>query len=323
MDFDMPAAFSNDLFSFIIPSFQQTFYDLLINFSLLYSKGIDWRVIGLKSFLGYTALALAVFGAAKARGRQKWLWTFLLCFFALLSMGPHLHAGGNVYSRVPLPYLFLWKWAPLFQVARAPERMIVLVMLALAVLSAYGVKAVCERLPLKRGATVAFFSLLVLVENFGGPLKTGLMPWPDIYREMKRDKPNYAILDIPMEEDMRPISMYYQIVHEKATLGGQVPRHSPRSTALLTSDNFLRAVSSGKLSQYYLELSANPARTAEMAATRQKLIANHTKYIFLHTWHMSHGDEAATLKLIALLQPVAESFRIPYMKGEIVAYRMY
>ncbi len=323
MNLDMPVAFSNDLLSFVIPSFQQRFYDSLINFSVLYSKGIDWRIIGLKSFLGYTALALAMVGIAGAPGRQKWLWTFLLCLFVLLSMGPYVHVRGNVYDNIPLPYLFLWKSIPFFQVARGPERMIVLVMLALSVLSAYGVKAVCDRVRLNRIIIAASVGFLVLLENFAGPFKTGFLPWPSIYREIQRETVNYAILDIPDEEDMRPISMYYQIVHQKPILGGQVPRHSAQSMDFINSDSFLRAVSLRQFSQYYLDLVANPERAVEMLATRRKLVENNTKYIFLHTWHMSHQDEVITRKLIEMLAPVEITRTIPYMNGEIIVYRLY
>ncbi len=322
MDFMWPVTFSNDLLNFVIPSFKLRFYDLLLDFQFLYSKGIDWRVIGLKSFLGYTALGLAVWGAIKAQARQKWFWLFSFLLFALLSMGPYLHVGGKVYENIPLPYYVLYKWVPFFRVERAPERMIVLVMLPLAVLSAYGVKSAAQSRHLRRGIAVALFSFLVLLENFGAPFKTANLLVPDIYRQMAAEEPDYAILDIPMEVDMIVVGTYFQIVHQKPLIEGQFARHSPGSTDFIEGDAFLRAILEGKLSEYYLSLTADPEREQEMSDTRRKLIENHTKYIFLHTWHMSHGDEEVARKLIGLLGPFEETQTVPYMNGDIVVYRM-
>jgi hypothetical protein len=323
MDFMWPVAFSNDLLNFVIPSFKLRFYDMLLDFKSLYSKGIDWRVIGLKSFLGYTALGLAAWGMIKARARQKWFWLFSFLLFALLSMGPYLHIGGKMYENFPLPYYVLYKWVPLLRIERAPERIIVLVMLPLAVLSAYGVRSAAESRHLRRGITVALFSFLVLLENIGAPFKTANLPVPDIYRQMAAEAPDYAVLDVPMEVDMIFVSTYFQIVHAKPIIEGQFARHSPGSSDFLEGDAFLRAILEGKLSEYYLGLAADTEREQKVKDTRQKLIESHTKYIFLHTWHMSHGEEEVARKLIDLLGPFEETQTVPYMNGEIVAYRMY
>lgn len=323
MNFDVPVAFSNDFFSFVIPSFYQKFYNLLINFRFLYSKGIDWRVIGLKSFLGYTALGLAIVGVVKGVSRQKWFWLLSLCAFLLLSMGPYVHAGGRIFQNLPLPYILLYKWIPFFQVARAPERMIVLVTLSLAVLSAYGMKAIMDARPRWKWVTIALVSGFVLLENTGAPFSTGTLPVPNVYKQMATENADYAILDIPMNEDMRPISMYFQIFHEKPIVGGQVPRRSRGSMDFLNSDGLLKAVIDDKIADYYLELIADPEQQVKMTNTRQKLIGNHVRYIFLHTWHMTKRDEELARKLIQLLGPAGQVLSIPYMQGEIVVYRTY
>ena len=323
MEFKAVIAFSNDILSFVIPSFKQKFYDLLIDFRYLYSRGIDWRVIGLKSFLGYTALALAAVGVVRGKGRQKWFWLFSMLLFLVLSLGPYLHFGGTVYKTIPLPYLVMYNWLPFFKILRAPERMIVIVMLSLAVLSAYGVKELMECRFLRRGLVVALLSFLVLLENAGVPFVTGRFPVLDIYRQMAAETSDYAILDIPIEEDMLLVSTYFQIVHEKPILEGQFSRHSPGSKAFLRGDDFLRAVSGRKYEEYYRELLADPEAPSKMRTTRRRLVENRTKYIFLHSWHMSPRDEMLARNMIRLVEPIEAPQRIPFMDGEIVVYKLY
>ncbi len=323
MQLEAPTAFSNDLLSFVIPSFYQKFYDALIDFRFLYSKGFDWRVIGLKSFLGYTALLLAVVGLIRCADRKKWIWFGSFGLFLVLSMGPYLHVGGRVLRNVPLPYLALYKWLTVLQIARAPERMIVIVMLSLAVLAAYGVKALGEWKPGGKTAIVALAAAFILLENIGAPLRTARFPVPDIYYEMARDAAEYAILDIPMSEGMRPISMYFQIVHQKPTVSGQVPRRSPGSMSLVESDPLLHSIIKDELAQYYFDLLDSPDKMDKISSTQRKLRENNIKYVFLHTWHLSRQDEAIAKKLVGLLKPVRLVYRTPYLKGEVLVYQMH
>jgi hypothetical protein len=201
--------------------------------------------------------------------------------------------------------------------------MIVIVMTSLAVLAAAGVKVLSVKLSRTHWLVVTVISFLVLLENIGAPFHTARLPVPDIYRTMAFEYPDYAILDIPIEEDMLLVSTYFQIVHKKPIVEGQFARHSEGSTAFLKGDEFLRAVSENKLSEYYLVLKARPDSVAEMLETRRKLIEERVKYVCLHTWHMNSQDEAVARKLVGLLQPTEVAYRVPYMKGEIVVYRLY
>ncbi|GAB4340666.1 MAG: hypothetical protein Kow0099_16800 [Candidatus Abyssubacteria bacterium] len=322
MGLDSATAFSNDALSFLIPGFYQRFYDGFISFEYLYAKGIDWRVIGLKSFLGYTAVALAIIGAAKAQGKGRFFWLFVVVMFLILSMGPYLHVGGTVYRNVPLPYLFLYQSVPFLHVARAPERMIVLVMLSLAIMAAFGVKAIAGERRGKGLAIAAAASVLVIIENFAAPLKPARLPIPDLFRTMAREDATYAVLNIPTEEDMRPISMYFQIVHQKPMLGGQVPRRSKGADTLFEEDVFLRAVTNGKLAEYYLDRAALSQIESNLEMTRLRLLEHNVRYIMLHTWHMSPRDEDIARKTLAHLRVRAVK-KITYLDGEIVLYQLY
>jgi len=97
-------------------------------------------------FLGYVTLALALVGAWTGRKRLKaWSWTALV--FGVLILGPLLQINGRYRFSLdnmlpdgvtfPLPFTLL-HFIPFINANRAPNRNSVILMLALAVLAAYG-----------------------------------------------------------------------------------------------------------------------------------------------------------------------------------------
>ena len=97
-------------------------------------------------FPGLIALALAVWGLVRGRGRTRWFFLLLILASFLLSLGPRLFLapGQPADLGVHLPYAWLYAWVPGFKALRAPVRFDALVMLGLAVLAGYGVAALPE-----------------------------------------------------------------------------------------------------------------------------------------------------------------------------------
>ncbi|HET6260689.1 MAG TPA: hypothetical protein VFG99_00435, partial [Chloroflexia bacterium] len=102
-------------------------------------------------FLGFSVLALAAFACWKLGGnRQVRFWGFIALVTWILSLGPVLQLFGrsrftDFEVAVPLPYLLLYK-LPFLSIMRTPTRLTVLTMLALAVLVAYAVMLLLQRL---------------------------------------------------------------------------------------------------------------------------------------------------------------------------------
>ena len=97
-------------------------------------------------FLGYATVALALLGAWRARGHGR-VWTWSTLIFGVLALGPLLQINGryrfgfdNLVPEgvtFPLPFTIL-HYVPFFNANRAPNRNSQVLMLALAVLAAYG-----------------------------------------------------------------------------------------------------------------------------------------------------------------------------------------
>ncbi len=98
-------------------------------------------------FLGWATLALALVGAFAARRKLAgWIWTAVV--FGILVLGPLLQINGKYRFSLdnllpegvtfPLPFTLL-HFIPFVSANRAPNRNSVILMLALAVLAAYGV----------------------------------------------------------------------------------------------------------------------------------------------------------------------------------------
>jgi len=90
------------------------------------------------AYLGLVALALA--GLGIRAGRERAFWAASVVMFTLLAMGPRLQiAGWN--SGVPLPAAILFE-LPFIVIFRFPIRFIAVAMVALAILSALGMRAI-------------------------------------------------------------------------------------------------------------------------------------------------------------------------------------
>ena len=97
-------------------------------------------------FPTYTALVLAALGWISQERRRGWpvgLWAATVGAFFVLSLGPRLHVAGQSWP-VPLPAALLYQ-LPIANLTRAPGRFVVLVLLGLAMLVAFGLAAVLTR----------------------------------------------------------------------------------------------------------------------------------------------------------------------------------
>jgi hypothetical protein len=105
-------------------------------------------------FLGYVTLALALLGAWRGRGKLRpWIWSALV--FGVLCLGPLLQINGRYRFSLdgllpegvtmPLPFALL-HFIPFINANRAPNRNSVILMLALAVLAAYGAAWLLKKL---------------------------------------------------------------------------------------------------------------------------------------------------------------------------------
>ena len=92
---------------------------------------------GQQIYLGYVALALAVFGAWRDRRRgETWFWVTSALLFFVLTLGPNLRIAGHD-TGIPLPFRLL-EQLPFFKGNRYPSRYSVMLMMSVSPLVAAG-----------------------------------------------------------------------------------------------------------------------------------------------------------------------------------------
>jgi len=198
-------------------------------------------------FLGWAGLGLAVVGAVVYRRRLA-AWITSLIVFVTFSLGPLLQINGRsafdldgLTVNVPLPFILL-HYLPLVKANRVPNRFSVVLMLALAVLAAFGALWLLARAArlgrggrwlVAGGATLLAF--LVLLDHWSVPLPLTDARLPAAYEQIAAEPGDFAILQLPLgwrnsfgvqgTENTR--TQYYQAYHHKRLLSGNISRNPP------------------------------------------------------------------------------------------------
>ena len=207
---------------------------------------------GQQIFIGYVALALGVVGVVanlrlprRLVRAQTWLWlTAFLCFW-LLSLGPSLRWMGHDLQ-IPGPFALLSR-VPFFSGNRYPSRYSVMVMLCLAVLSAYGMVwfllRVLDSKPWAKWrasgwiyAAAGLPAMLFLFGQISIPLPLNDLGVPAVYRWLAQQPGDFAILELPTgwrngarvlgrSDVLIMMQQWYQTIHGKRRLGGNTSRN--------------------------------------------------------------------------------------------------
>lgn len=244
--------YSADLLSFITP---YELHPVLGNWSKGLAQKFSSNPAERTTYLGFVGLILAALAQVfRFLGRKKspptppnragvGFWTLSAVSFGVLALGPMLTIGGRTFFTVfklniALPYAFFY-YLPFFSIMRTPARFGLLVILALAILAAFGFKGVSEwvgqRLGKRHQSLAAWIlpglaglvSLLILFE-FAPYVTTAYPNVPPIYNPAIQDtNPNHAVLELPL----RPASHFYiaQTAYNKPMVGGYLARQIDNS----------------------------------------------------------------------------------------------
>lgn len=179
--------------------------------------------------LPLAALAVAVGVWVKRRSIRDpnlGLWYILLLFFGVLSLGPVLHFNGDVVQGVPMPYALLETVLPPIRTMGVPGRMIVMSLLALAVINAFGLRALLRGGLWSRVLAVLVIGLIV-IESLPTTIAT-MSPVVPAYVNALRALPDGAVLDrvgLATKPGIPPGQvMYFQTVHQKPIAFGYLSR---------------------------------------------------------------------------------------------------
>ncbi|MEJ2210673.1 MAG: hypothetical protein P8129_16765, partial [Anaerolineae bacterium] len=199
-------------------------------------------------FLGWAGLALAVVGAVRYRRRLA-AWIAALVVLVTFSLGPLLQINGRstfdfdgLAANVPLPFILL-HYIPIVKANRVPNRFSVVLMLALAVLAAFGAYWLLRQLGRLRrpGGNVALaaggllLAAALLFEHWSAPLPLTDARIPPVYQTIAAEPGDFAILQLPLgwrnsfgvQGAESTQTQYYQTYHHKRLLSGNISRNPP------------------------------------------------------------------------------------------------
>lgn len=234
--------FSADLLGFLIPTMHHPLFG-----SLVERFSFD-HTVGQHLYLGYLALALAVIGVVWGWRRPSVrFWLLSTLTFWLLTLGPSLRVNGHD-TGLPLPFALLAQ-LPFLKGNRYPSRYSVMLALSLAVLVSFGLTAILSWISKKRPSAAAIGRLfrpaaltvlaaLLLFEHLSVPLPLSDMRVPAVYQTIADMPGDWTLLDVPVAwrngfrvtGTLDPIIMfeqYYQSVHGKRLLAGNISRNPP------------------------------------------------------------------------------------------------
>jgi hypothetical protein len=193
--------------------------------------------------LGYVPLALVVYGLFRwRRDSRVRFWLIGLLIFWLLALGPFPRINGRAHPGTPLPYQLVG-WSSPVRSLRNPERFNILVGLCLSLVAGVSAARVLSRLS-RRHAATAFVVLgaFVLVEYWSWPFPTRRPEIPDFYHRLAAETDEFAIVDVPITNDLSKRYMYYQTAHGKRTVTGHVSRPPEAACEFIESNGLLRAM---------------------------------------------------------------------------------
>jgi hypothetical protein len=174
------------------------------------------RADELNLFPGTAAVALAVLGVLGGRGRVRFAYLAGLAFAVEMTRG----SSSGVY-------LWLFEHVRALQALRSPARMDILVNLSLAVLSAYGVAFLLNRIGhgKRRKLTGAFLAALLIAEYASAP---AIAPAPAESRidRLLSKRPAAVIVELPLTSprgiwgSLDWLYMYQGMIHFQRMLNG-------------------------------------------------------------------------------------------------------
>jgi hypothetical protein len=269
-DYGETLTLSADLVAFVTP---QVFHPLWGDWALARSASFTATPSEYTVFAGFTVLILACIALMTIRkpespqrcgGRRgqhettrekrlhggsppsrPWFWVLAAGVFALLALGPVLHAGGRTDllpggGQIPLPYALLYDLVPFMKLSRSVSRLDVMSMLALGVAAAFGVVGVVEwmvgrwgegagrRAGWVRRAVPALVAGMVLFEFLPLPFPTNPPDTPGWYAGLAKAPGVEPVLNLPADFE-RPGYLLYQTVHGQPMATGYVTRDDPNT----------------------------------------------------------------------------------------------
>ncbi|MBN1180209.1 MAG: hypothetical protein JXD18_13440 [Anaerolineae bacterium] len=258
----------------------------------------DWRIAELLTYAGFVPLGLGLLAALGPRASelrcQAAAWALVAVLAAVLSLGPVLKVNGEVVSfsvddvkgpveiTVALPYALLTN-LPLLSLNRAPARIHVTLMLALAVLAAYGLAWLMARLRRRwRGVAATALCLVTLAEFLVvWPCPTTPVRPPAYLADIAESGNQGAVLNLPIAAGhVKQVGLFYQTIHERPLFDSWFQRSLPVSPDVAGFLDGLLLPAVGP------DIVPAPSASDRAAVARAEGVG----HVLLHTLHVGHVE---------------------------------
>ena len=202
-------------------------------------------------------LLLALLAVFHRRDRAALLYALLSLGAVTVALGPCLVFDGVVRwdSCGWTPYSLLARIVPGFSRAHFPQRLLLLSVIGVAILSAYGLHLLLAKTGGRRWPRRIILGLALVLAPAGSMGFLGLPPRaskstaPRLYHDLARTPGDFAILEVPfssgqqIREYYRPsLYAFYQSVHGKRLIFGSIPDHlAPADRPAVVKNNALVA----------------------------------------------------------------------------------
>jgi hypothetical protein len=209
--------------SFVVPSRQHPVWGGAFAAAGEYGDG---RTLGMRSetSVGLATWVLALVGFVAGRRGGARMWAAAALVFLVLALGPALRLTGSWDTGLPLPYRALVAALPPLRASRDTTRFFPLALLCLAVLAAFGARALRARGPWSGRAALALLALCAAegLARPGEAVPAGRLV-PAAYAALAGG--SGAVLDLSPDLD----AVLAQTVHGRPVTSGRlaVPRAAP------------------------------------------------------------------------------------------------
>jgi hypothetical protein len=263
-----------DLLAFLVPNPTSSSLGWVASGWLSSMPGGFVEHVGSIPWTATFAIAVAVLYAG-LRLPRYWIW--FTAGAALLAMGPFVTvAGWQTY--VPTPWAVL-RYFPVVGAARMPTRFSVLVMLGVAAMLTFAVRALRVHTR-RRWLPAVTVAACLLIELLPAPRPLHQVRVPSFYKHISTDPRPVRVLTLPFGlrdgtssyGDFSASTQFFQTIHEKSLIGGYISRlprrgldtyrRSHRVSVLLdlsagrpvSAERLERAIERAHLSQPRLEI---------------------------------------------------------------------
>lgn len=257
---------------------------------------IEWEGVRLvngwkhTSYLGYLPLVLMVIGFCRAKYRRNMLpWLLLLAPFFMLRLGSELRINDIVYSNVLLPKYYLDTLFPaVFEAVHETDHFHMGILLPLAILSCYGLKALIELLPARLRTSFILLCVFVLAFEYYTPLDSAILNRRDIkfnnWFLEQDDQESIRLINLPMGRDHAKIYLFYQTLNGYPHAEGVAHRTPQASYSFIVQNDLLN--------DWFTEKSVRctPTNAAEYQSTVEELLEVGFSHVILHVRESGADD---------------------------------